>query len=261
MLGNTGNVGVNLKKGLMGLGHNVVLCFNPHVVYDNEWVDYPLSYRNFWFHNGLDLNSFDIIHINAPDMMKFLFCWLQILKRHSSPKIVMHWHGSNLRYPFNFIFQPFFTNVCKHLGDFHLYSSIDLCFYLRNISDDCKMLFLCPVDTDVFKPMIPLKCRPFDKLVWGKGRVGKDSWIPHGDVPVLLNQYRTVETYPDLGVSPFMMSVSALEAGSCGCRVVHHPYLTRRWVLGNASVESQSRLLEGIYKHLLEDATRVGGVF
>jgi len=113
------------------------------------------------------------------------------------------------------------------------------------------MLFRCPIDTDLFDISIPMEKRKEALLVLNnRSKPG----IPHNEMPMFYNQYQRVGV--DLNgynespsvISPLLVSVSGMEAAACGCRVEHHPYMNRQWVLENASIGSQTERLLGVYK-------------
>ena len=228
-------IGVNLKKGLENLGHSVTLD-------SGEIASWKRMFTKCY---GND--DFDIVHIHSPNMKKVGCCW-KYLK--GDTKLVCHWHGSDLRHPSKSF--PV-LRLMKRWGDLHLFSTIDLQWWLRDVKN--SSLFVCPVDTEMFKPDESIE-KIDEVLKWGMGLLHwgcefeQEFFIEHDCVPKFLNNYRKVLCTPEDGLSPFLISVSALEAASCGLEVVHHPYMTREWILKNASIESQSTLLDSLYRHL-----------
>lgn len=232
MVGNTAFVGENLKKGLEELGMNVTLIKEKELR---------------WFKNKRIDNHFDIVHIHSPNFKKFLYIKKFVIQNllKGKPKIIIHNHGSDLRLKYKMF--PCYTFMF-FIGDYFLYSTIDLAWWLRTIiKDDDKEYFICPVDTDVFKPIN--KCRE-GILMWGK-KYSKGRNIPHDEIPDMLNKYAEVSCYPSYGLSPYLVSVSALEAGSCGCKVTHHPYMDRKWIMDNASIVVQCKKLYNIYNRVV----------
>lgn len=228
MVGNTAFVGENLKKGLERQGHDVVL------VTDIRWIDF--------LQKKYGQNYFDIVHIHSPNFKKIGLSW-----GHAT-RIVCHWHGSDLRHPMKgFPTQRFI----KHVGDFHLYSTIDLRWWLRKIPENKKCLFRCPVDIDVFKPNG--KDKKGNIVFRGGGRSIKNHRVHHNNMSDYLNNYETVDVFNADGLDDNLLSVLALEAVACGCKVNQFPKMNRKWVMDNASVESQTQRLLTIYNKLMEE--------
>ena len=136
-------------------------------------------------------------------------------------------------------------HLLQHLGVFHLYSTIDLRWWLRKIPDDKKELFICPVDIDVFKPMDTN--RNGNIVFRGGGKSIEHHRVPHSKMPSYLNQYETVDVFNADGLDDKLLSVLTLEAASCGCRVNQFPWMNRQWVIDNASVRGQTERLLNIY--------------
>lgn len=229
MLGDAAFTGENLKKGLEKKGHIVL-------------HDTFLSWNNL-FKKKYNEQHFDIVHIHSPNLKKLL-----IARKHlKNSKLVCHWHGSDLRHPIKAF--PVYNYFKKH-SDFNLYSTLDLRWWLRDISDDKKMLFTCPVDTDLFKSNGNRK--QGNICFNGGGRSFKVHKIPHKDMPDYLNKYRIVDVINADGLDDGLLSVIAMEAVSCGCIVPQIPWLNREWVLSNANIQDQTEKLLEIYKRLLK---------
>lgn len=235
MIGNIAFVGENLKKGLEKQGLTVLLDDDLH------WTDI--------FRKKYGKQSFDIVHIHSPNFKKLCIAWRYItyLSLFFDAKLVCHWHGSDLRHPLKAF--PVYRFL-QWIGDYHLYSNIDLRWWLRNILDKKKKWFICPVDTDMFYPKKEYEKRK-EKLIWGKKYVNNDNCIPHDEVSDLLNQYKIIECHQSDGLSDYLLSVSQLESAACGCKVPPHDFMNRQWIINNASIESQTKNLLDIYKKVL----------
>jgi len=245
MIGNTATVGHNLRLGLQRKGHEVRLISNINI-YDEGEVDSDILWRDIIWGASISFQP-DVVHIHAPHIKKFGIA-LHFLN--NDTKLVCHWHGTNLRNGYHHITNYWlFPWLFRH-ADFHLYSTCDLVWWLRSIPNKKRMLFRCPVDTDLFNIKVPVDKREKEMLVLNNQ---KKLYIPHNQMPDLYNQYRLVgvdvnaaDEIPSV-VSPLLVSVSGLEAAACGCGVVFHPYMNRRWVVENASIESQTRQLLEVY--------------
>ena len=272
MINNTCGSGWNYKTELQKRGHNVILIANVNKVLDGT-PDYRMD------KNGLKQLSkaypefyFDIVHINAPNVFLIwkLTKWLKYTKmvlhwrgrdirEKSYPRYVYGWHGSDARKFCTTVpkttFSLLYYKLMKSIPSYHLYSTIDLRWYINHLFNDDKpkQLLRTPVNTSVFKPIVNYEDRPYRLLIWGKGSLSSGEFIPHNKVPNLLNKYKEVTCYPNDGIDPHIVSVSAMEAAACGCKVTHHPYMNRDWVVKNASIQSQTNRLEKIYKELLNN--------
>lgn len=244
MIGNICRSGWYLKKGLEELGHEVILICEKHKCLEGEG-DFPLTWTG-WKNIKNQIGKVDIVHIHSPNFKKILYA-SQFIKK---SKLIFHWHGSDLRHPIKRF--PLEHRTLMRLADYNLYSTFDLQWFIKRLDKNalCQH-FRAPVDTEMFKPMVPWEDRAREKLVWGKGALTKEQFIPHNKVPEMLNQYKYVECYPNDGVSPHLVSVSAMESASCGCKVVHHPYMNRQWVIENAGIKAQALKLLKVYHKVL----------
>jgi len=75
---------------------------------------------------------------------------------------------------------------------------------------------------DNFKSIVTLKDGPYDKLICGIGKIKEKDWIAHKDIQIFSNQYRTVETYSRYNLNFHLVIIYSLDAGACGCKVLHH---------------------------------------
>lgn len=240
MIGNTASTGHNLTKGLRKLGIDVVFVGNNQKITSGEY-DYNLSCKDF-FQKKYGKNHFDIIHIHSPNIKKLgLVC--RYLK---NAKLICHWHGSELRFPIK-TFSV--SHLFKKIGDYNLYSTIDLAFWLRDIDIRKKQLFRCPIDTDLFKPY---NVNKKGTLVLSDGGKGKNI-IFHCDMPFYMNNYVSLKVIPYYGLSEKLLQVSMLEGASCGLNVLNHSWLNRKWVKKNASVSTQANILLEIYGKVLNE--------
>lgn len=236
MIGNPASVGWNLTKGLRKLGITVIFVGNKNKFTSGKY-DYILSWKDF-NKSKYGKNNFDIIHIHSPNIKK-----INLITHYKSKKIY-HWHGSDLR----FFWKSF--GVSKSISNYNLYSTVDLAWWLRHIPNNKKERFINPVDTEMFTSYTLFKNRILDTYSWER-LMERD--ISHNDVPSFLNKCKTISCYPNYNLSPYLISVSALEGASCGCKVEHHPYMNRDWIIKNASIESQSKKLLEIYKKVLKN--------
>lgn len=238
MVGNIASVAGLLKKGLEDQGQKCILVAGSHKYIEGN-PDYSIKYR-YMFRKKFGKNDFDIVHLHSPNLKILLMALRYINFKH----LVCHWHGSDLRIRHKSIIAE---QLLKKFAGYHLYSTIDLAWWLRKIPKDKKELFICPVDTNLFKPM--------NIKHHGTGIFDNEHKmnIKHTDMPTIINSYDDVIVYPNMGLSAYLVSVTALECASCGKRVFHHPYMTRDWVIENASIESQTKKLIDIYNKLLKN--------
>ncbi len=223
------DLGENLKKGLEDRWNTVLL-------------DTTFSWSD-GCHPKYGPQNFDIIHINCPNFKKVCIAarYLGI-----ETKLVCHWHGSDLRHPIHAF--PVYRYL-MNIADFHLYSTLDLGWWLRDIPKDRRLLFTCPIDTDLFRPDNQVKRGEvtFD----GGGRSYYVHRIPHEQMPAYLNRFETVNVHNADGLDDGLLSVIALEAAACGCNVPQIPWLDREWVVKNASIGSQTEKLLEVYRRLV----------
>lgn len=238
MIGNVASTGWNLVKGLEKKGINVVLVSDESIVTSGIY-DYQLSWFDF-LRKKYGKDYFDIIHIHSPNLKK-----LSIAYRYLNAKLVCHWHGSDLRIPRKAF--PVY-HLLKKISDYHLYSTIDLAWWLRKIDKDKKQLFLCPIDTSLFKPDGNKK-QGLLTLSDG-GKIG--SPIYHDDMPKYMNNFDSLKVIPAYNLSERLLQVSMLEGAACDLNVLNHPWLNRKWVIDNASIDSQTEKLINIYNKVLE---------
>jgi hypothetical protein len=230
MIGDIAFVGENLKKGLEAKGHSVLLDTDLH------WSE--LLRKKY------DKQNFDIVHINSPNFKKLGIGWRYLVH---DTKLICHWHGSDLRHPLKEF--PVYHYLLK-VADFNLYSTVDLGWWLRKVPNDRKMLFICPVDTELFRPYNQAKHGA--AVFNGGGRSFKVHKVPHDQMQRYLNQFEVVTTHKIEGLDDGLISVLDLEAAACGCRVSGNPWLNREWVINNASIESQTKKILDVYKKLLK---------
>lgn len=76
--------------------------------------------------------------------------------------------------------------------------------------------------------------------------------IPHKDMPRFLNQFEEIKSH-NYQADDRIPSVTVMEAVACGLKSFYHPWMTREWVIKNASFESQTDKLLKIYKKCLEN--------
>lgn len=229
MVGEAAFVGENLTKGLRKMGHTVV--------FDND-----LHWSQL-FRKKYGKQFFDIVHIHSPNFKKLGIVWRYL----SKAKLVCHWHGSDLRHPYKAF--PVY-HLLKRIADFHLYSTIDLRWWLRRVPDDKKMLFICPVDTTVFRDYGTEKKGVV--TFSGGGKSFKVHRVKHENMPDYLNQYAVVNVHNADGLDDGLLSVIAMEAAACGCFVPQLPWLNRKWVVENADVDLQTKKLLEVYRRVLE---------
>ena len=219
MVGNTASVGWNFKKGLEKEGHHCDIIFKERPNLEGKRTE-----------GGKLLDYYDIVHIHYPShRWKLSYCNLG--------KTVLHWHGSDARKSHrNYFVKQKFRKIAKK----SLCSTIDMNWWIPEAER-----IINPIDTEMFKPMLRRK----------SGTVIFDNdhkkGIPHNEMPDYMNKFKEAVVYPAQKLSPYLISVTALECASCGLRVRHHPYMTREWVVKNASIESQTEKLLKIYKDVL----------
>jgi hypothetical protein len=229
MIDNIAFVGENLSKGLEKEGHEVTF------ITKIRWIDI--------LQKKYGKEKYDIVHIHSPNFKKLVVAWRYL----KNSKLVCHWHGSDLRHPRHAF--PVYRYL-KKKADFNLYSTLDLAWWLGKISNDKKMLFTCPIDTDLFKPDGSIK--KGDIEFRGGGKSIKVHRIPHNEMPQYLNQFKVVNVYNADGLDDGLLSVVAMEAAACGCFVPQIPWLDRNWVIDNADINLQADKLIKIYENLLK---------
>lgn len=225
---NTAFVGENIKKGLEMLYH-----------YDVT-LDDNISWRDSFGHK-YNQEYFDIIHVNSPNFKKLATIWNYL---RDGTKLVCHWHGSDLRHPVKCF--PVYRWLQVH-ADMNLYSTLDLRWWIKY--SDKKMLFNCPVDTDVFQPDSVHIKHGHTRFVGG-GQSFNVHRISHSDMPRYLNQFETVDIINADGLDDGLLSVIALEAASVDCKINQLPWLNRDWVIDNASILSQTKQLVDVYNDI-----------
>ena len=246
MIGNIASTGWNLTKGLRNNSVNVIFVGNKNKCTDGNY-DYSLSWHDF-LRKGYSKKYFDIIHINSPNFKKLGLVWKYLTNYgifFKETKLICHWHGSDLR-----ILRKTFpvSWLLKKIGNYHLYSTIDLAWWLRHVDKSKKQHFICPVDTDLFKPNNNIKQ---NLLILSNG--GKTKYpILHKKMPNFMNQYKSVIIKPSHSLSEKLLQVSMLEGASCNLDVLNHTWLNREWVIKHASIESQTKKLITIYKKVLK---------
>ena len=240
MIGNVVSVGWNLTKGLRKNGIDVVFVDNENICTSGK-SDYNMSWDDF-LGKGYGKGDFDIVHIHAPNFKKLGLVWRYL---NDDTKLICHWHGSDLR-----IFRKTFpvSRLLKKIADYHLYSTIDLAWWLRNVENTKKQHFRCPVDTDLFKPYGNKR----DGLLVLSGGARTVDPLMHDDMPEYMNSFDYLDVTPAYDLSKKLLPVSMLEGGACGLYVLNHHWLTRSWVVANASIESQTKKLLDIYNGVLK---------
>jgi len=234
MVDNTCSVGWNLKQGLESKGHSCTLVSDVHTVHSGT-PDVLLDGVPF-FSKDFSSDDYDIVHMHGPNTKKIL----QFYNLVCQVPFVCHWHGTGLRCMKSY--HPVRV-LCRRYGDFHLYSTIDLGWFITiNFDKDKSCFFRCPVDTEQFRV---INKQPRDKGILRLDNSNK-SYVEHEDMPGLYNQYERVSV-KNL-IDPRVVSVSALEGAACGCKVEGISYLNRSWVVRHASVRSQTEKLLEIYK-------------
>ena len=240
MVGNTASVGWNLTKGLREKGVDVVFVGNKSNVTSGDY-DYVLDWKTF-LRKKYGKKHFDIAHIHSPNFKKLGASWKYI----KNAKLVCHWHGSDLRIPKKAF--PVY-HFLKRRGNYHLYSTVDLGWWLRKIPENKRQRFLCPVDTERFKPN-GLKNKGMVTMSGGGSGFNKHKVI-HDEMPGFLNQFEKANVY-DTNVDERLFSVAVFEAVACGLQVKQFPWMDRNWVLENASINSQTEKVFKIYIDLLK---------
>lgn len=245
MVNNICSISYNLKKGLIELGHNVVLVFDEHKYLSGK-PDYQLKDIKRFYKQYPD-DFFDIVHIHYP-CFKWIIPFRKYIK-HS--KLILHWHGSDLR-EFPVSFYKDFKNFCfKKLDDiairyykkkavFHFYSTPDLSWWLRDIPKNKQMWFLNPVDIDMFKS----KNNGDNHIVFNNEfKLG----IEHDLFPSFLEQFSSAEVVPSYNLNPFQLYVTTLECLSMDIKVKYHEDKNREWVIENCSIPIVVKRLEDVY--------------
>lgn len=233
MLGNTCSVGYDLSRGLKQLGAGVTTVWDSvssHTKHFDGEPDTQLTWK------PIPKNYFDIIHIHYPDLKKY-----NAIRKLTYDKLICHWHGRDLK--LNKTIARYFLKK----ADFHLYSTIDLAYYLRSVKRDKQEHFLNPVDIDKFYPY--LMDKPFCTLLMDNDARNQRD-IPTHYMNKFYNQYQEVEIFPRDNMSVRLVSKTALECAAAGLKVKHHPYMTRGWILENASIEVRALKLLDIYRKL-----------
>lgn len=235
MMDNISSTSYYLSEQLEKFGYDITLVSDENVITTGR---YDSSIK--WSHWGKKIfgDHFDILHINSPNLKKVGV----IIRYLRNSKLICHWRGSDIR-----LWWKTFPvkNYLLGMADFHLYSTPDLHFWLRNIPEEKKMLFRSCVDTDLFKP----NGKPKKGLLEMDKRDVRN--VPHEEMPDVYNQYEKIEVKNPLA-GKHIPSVTAMEAAACGLRVKHLPYLNREWVLKHASVRGQVCKLMGVYNSLIE---------
>lgn len=242
MVGSTPPVGQVLKRGLMQLGHKVDMVDNPSFFDDGMPIEYELTWTMPRMRYG-DRSLFDIVHVHSPNLKKWLVAYPYV---RAGVPLVCHWHGTDLRdWKKSFPVKNWFIRHAK----MNLYSTIDLAWWIQKAP---RMLLNCPVDTDLFKP----------GMTTGTGTVtfngGAKSFeyhrIPHKKMPSYLQKFEKASIHNDTGemsVDDGLFSIIAFECASCGLKVEQFPWMTREWVLQNASMNVICKKIEQLYKEAI----------
>lgn len=242
MIGNTASISYNLKQGLEKVGHDVTIISSENNLCTGKFK-YNLTNGIFQLSlldKKLTKKHFDILHIHAPNTKIYL------IGKFLAPdaKVILHFHGTSIRKPRKLF--SFFIKSIIQKADYVLYSTIDLRWYLRFTKQ--KELFRCPVDTDLFKPISNIKKEK--SIIFNNS--GKRN-RKHEDMPLYMNGFISATIYPNCDLSPYLVSVTALECASCGLKVKYHSYMNRKWVLKNASIKSQTHKLLNIYNNCFKN--------
>jgi len=181
--------------------------------------------------------EYDVVHVHYPHHFWKLF----VEKRTKYEKLVLHWHGDDLRH---FACRAYLKKHFLDNSDLNLVSTPDLQDKLED-----AVLLENPVNTKMF-----------DDFGWPRlnhaitlDNSTQERVLPHYMMPLLFNAYEEVTVLPGskLGsLNPGLLSVSALEALSCNCRVTHHPKKNRGFILEHHSIPVVTKKLIELYGEL-----------
>lgn len=236
MISTTPPVGQTLRRGLEALGHRVVIVDDPSPFDDAMKPEYHMSWsvslrRRFG-------DGYDVVHVHSPNLKKFLLAYPYVKR---GVPMVCHWHGSDLRiWTRSFPVRRWFMRHAK----MNLYSTNDLAWWVHGR----KMLLNCPVDCEMFKPG---EEPGHGTVVFnGGGKAFNDHRILHENMPEYLQGYSMADIHNAMGLDDTLLSIIALECSACGLKVVQFPWMTRDWVLENASLPVIAKKVEQVYEGL-----------
>jgi hypothetical protein len=231
-------VGQVLRRGLEKLGHTVVMADNPSVFDDGMKPEYDLKWYEPVFGHLGEADDYDIVHVHSPNLKKFL-----AVIPYSDVPLVCHWHGTDLRYWRKA--WPVKRYMMKHAA-MNLYSTVDLAWWLQGVP---KRLLNCPVDTELFKP----GDKPGEGSVVfdGGAKAYSQHHIPHKDMPGYLRMFEFASIHNAMGLDDTLYSIIAFECAACGLMVEQFPWMTREWVLQNASIPVVTIQLQKIYQDVM----------
>jgi hypothetical protein len=254
IVGNTASTGWHLKKELESRGHIAHLTTDNNPVISGKGDEQLLKPKEY-----------DIVHINFPliDLRNYKTIFSYIL---NSKIIVAHWRGTDLRgisyneyknkklrlpkYLLYLIVKRISRRIFFNRANYHFYSTHDLAWWLRSIPEDKRSHLYSCINTNKFKPIKCKKEGTFINIGGGKG-FDKNK-INHDDMPKHLNKFRKAEIYPNFEISPYILSVSAMECLACGLNVKHHQDKDRNWIIKNCSIPVFTDKVLKVYERLLE---------
>ena len=260
IIGNTASTGWHLRNKLKERGHIAHLRFKETPTLSGK------SDKEFF-----PVEEYDIVHFNAPQISAVRFIKEYTMWK-KAKRVVCHWHGTDLRcldykvYKKNrkslkFLSPLLYTiyKTSRYLtkrtffkgADYNFYSTHDLAWWLRGIPNNKKEHIYCPIDTDTFKPIKCEKQGTFINIGGGLAE-GKEK-IKHDDMSKHLNKFEKAEIYPAYGISPYILSVTAMECLACGLKVKHHPEKDRNWIIKNCSTPVFTDKVLEVYERLIKE--------
>jgi hypothetical protein len=244
IIGNTANVGYNFKKGLISKGHT---C--------HCWFKKTFCLSGFPDSNFLEPTDYDVVHLDFCVLgIRGLLKWWRYIK---NAKVLMcYWRGTDLRgkdfpllksIPYK-IFHYFWKQYLFKRADFHLYSTYDLGWWLRTVPKCDQAYNLQCVDTELF---IPINVHKSEDTLVREGGALCEKQIYHENMYSVYNQHTRIKVTPAINLDSHLISVTALEALSCGLTVENHLDKDRDWVIENASIEVYTTKMLQLYKKLI----------
>lgn len=282
ILGNTGSSGYNLREELRKRGHTAHLISkgNPCLSGSQDKQKDILNKYDILHINAPSISLKNIIQfMKLISISKKVICnWhgttlrgINYEEYKKGLKIICHWRGTDMRgvayqdykenrknkklltpilFSYYKIKEYMAHKIFFKYADYHFYSTIDLAWWLRDISENKKSLLRCMVNTDIFKPSNPNRK---GKVIFRSGaRNYKKNKIKHDDMPEHLNKFKDAEVYPACGLSPYLVSVTSMECLACGLKVKHHPTKNRKWVIDNASIKVVTDQILKVYNEVLK---------
>jgi len=137
------------------------------------------------------------------------------------------------------ISQRLFIKYILNRADYHYYSTIDLRWFFKNISENkLEHIYSC-VDVELFKPMDVVDKYHKQDVMYSKGGAKgyHNRKVDHSQMPFEINKFRAASITPAENIDPNILSVSAMECLACGLSVEHHLDKDREWVVENTSIE------------------------